>query len=424
MKSENRSQAFLRKRKMMLVLPLLVSPFLTMAFWALGGGSGAEPKAAAQQTGLNLALPSANLKEDGGDGKLSFYDRAQKDSAKRKEWMEADPYYRNLPDSAVELPARLEEPPSGTAPKYQPLASTPFAAEGQNPEEKLMQKLAALQKELDKPASKTASTTAAHHQKLPDGFPLHTKQLQTTMEATGTGSEEDPEIKQLSTALDKILDIQHPDRVKERLKERSLQNKRQVFRVAEYKPGAPISLLTEQEEKSSRAGNAFFGEQATTSSTAAEENAVPAVIHGTQTVTSGATVKLRLLSDVFIGGKVVPKGTFVYGVASQDGGRLLIPITIIRSGDNLLPVSLTVYDLDGLAGIHVPGSVSGEVARQSLDQSLGNIGLLSVDPSLKAQAASEGIKAAKSLLSKNVKQVKMTLKAGYRVLLRDSHGDE
>ena len=41
MKNVQRSQAFLRKRKMMMVLPLLVLPFLTMAFWALGGGNAA-----------------------------------------------------------------------------------------------------------------------------------------------------------------------------------------------------------------------------------------------------------------------------------------------------------------------------------------------------------------------------------------------
>ena len=42
MKKVQRSQAYLRKRKMMMVLPLLVVPFLTMAFWSLGGGNVAS----------------------------------------------------------------------------------------------------------------------------------------------------------------------------------------------------------------------------------------------------------------------------------------------------------------------------------------------------------------------------------------------
>jgi hypothetical protein len=46
--------------------------------------------------------------------------------------------------------------------------------------------------------------------------------------------------------------------------------------------------------------------------------------------------------------------------------------------------------------------------------------LTSMDPSFKAQAAATGINAAKSLLSKKVKQVKVLVKAGYKVLLRDN----
>jgi hypothetical protein len=36
------SAKFLRKRKMMLVLPALVLPFITMAFWAMGGGKAKD----------------------------------------------------------------------------------------------------------------------------------------------------------------------------------------------------------------------------------------------------------------------------------------------------------------------------------------------------------------------------------------------
>lgn len=425
MKSENRSQAFLRKRKTMLVLPLLVIPFLTMAFWALGGGSGATAKASAQGKGLNLNLPQANLKENEDEGKLSFYDRAQKDSAKRKEWMESDPYYKNLPDSAFEPPAVLPDNPSHIE-KYKQLSTTPFSPNTQQPEEKLMQKIAALQKELNKPSGKVASETASKNEPPADNFPRQTQELQNMIADGSSSNSEDPEIQQLSTTLDKILDIQHPDRVKERLKEKSIQQKKQVFAVSDYKPVAEISVLGNYNDKenSQTMSKSFFGEKGGVSETETNANAVPAVVQKTQALASGSTVKLRLMSDVFVGGKKVPRGTFVYGVGSLEGERLLISIPSIRFGNDLLPVSLSVYDLDGLAGIHVPGAMTNEVAKQSVEQSVGNIGLLSMDPSLKAQAASEGIKAAKSLLSKKVKQVNVTLKAGYRVLLRDGNGEE
>ena len=44
--------------------------------------------------------------------------------------------------------------------------------------------------------------------------------------------EADPEMQQLNGTLDKILDIQHPQRVKDKLKEKSLQQKEVVFAVS------------------------------------------------------------------------------------------------------------------------------------------------------------------------------------------------
>ena len=44
---------------------------------------------------------------------------------------------------------------------------------------------------------------------------------------------------------------------------------------------------------------------------------------------------------------------------------------------------------------------------------------LTMDQSLKAQAASAGLQAAKGLFSKNVKLIKVTVKAGYKILLMD-----
>ncbi len=103
MKSVQMSQALLRKRKMMLVLPLMVIPFLTMAFWALGGGQSGQAATSAKQTGLNLNLPDAGLKDDNLANKLSFYEKADKDSMKLEELMRNDPYYKKKQDTGQSL---------------------------------------------------------------------------------------------------------------------------------------------------------------------------------------------------------------------------------------------------------------------------------------------------------------------------------
>jgi len=49
--------------------------------------------------------------------------------------------------------------------------------------------------------------------------------------------------------------------------------------------------------------------------------------------------------------------------------------------------------------------------------------MTSVDPSLKGQATATSIGAIKNLLSKKTKLVKVTVKSGYKVLLKDKNQD-
>jgi len=74
-----------------------------------------------------------------------------------------------------------------------------------------------------------------------------------------------------------------------------------------------------------------------------------------------------------------------------------------------------------VSGLYIPGSINRDVAKQSADQSLSGVDLVSMDPSIRAQATAAGITAAKTLLSKKVKLVKVTVKAGYKVLLKDNN---
>ena len=95
MKTKMLSPQLLRKRKLLIVLPLLVLPFVTLLFWALGGGKASDVQAQKQNSkqGLNMELPDANLKDDKSLDKLSYYEKAALDSAKLEELMKNDPYY-------------------------------------------------------------------------------------------------------------------------------------------------------------------------------------------------------------------------------------------------------------------------------------------------------------------------------------------
>ena len=404
---QTKNAAFLRKRKFLLMLPLLVVPFLTMAFWALGGGSGVEARETIANKGLNMELPEAKLKDERKLDKLAFYKEADEDSLKRAELLRSDPYYKD---------SLAFRPEATNVTRTSGLNATPF--NGSHATEQLIyQKVDELNRQVNAPSQPSVATGSQDVASL--SIAKDVDRLQGMMQSMQGNQESDPEMQQLDGTLDKILDIQHPDRVKHRQRELSLKHRQQVFTISSMAPAMQQGYFG---DTPTRTRNSFYSDRsASIPLQDIGSNAATAVVHETQTVSNGSTVKLRLSMDVYINGLLVPKGSFVYGTASLEGERLLVSIPGIRVASNLLPVALAVYDLDGLAGIRVPGSVSRDVAKQSSDAGLQSVDIVTMDPSLKAQAAAAGVGAAKSLLSKKVKLIRVTLKAGYRVLLRDSN---
>jgi conjugative transposon TraM protein len=307
-----------------------------------------------------------------------------------------------------------------TAPLYSGLNQSPYNKTADANEQRIYQKINEINKQINQPDNGTQansnSNQLATNNDSNEQFSNEVDRLQDMMQQMNGSQEADPEMQQLNGTLEKILDIQHPDRIKEKLKEKSLKSKEQVFIVTRQFVKNNISLLDTGKSKRN-AENKFFGVEEDADSE--EQNTVEAVVHQTQTLVNGAVVKMRLLNDIYLNGSLVKKGNFVFGIAELNDERLEININSIRNNNSLFPVKLEVFDMDGLAGIYIPGAISRDVARQSVDNGLQIMELTSMDPSFKAQAAATGINAAKSLLSKKVKQVKVLVKAGYKVLLRD-----
>lgn len=418
MEKKTKSPKEIRQRKFLLVLPLLALPFMTMAFWALGGGKAAEAQVTNQQEGFNLNLPGADFKEDKPMDKLSYYEKAQRDSIRFLELMKNDPTYGSMTFDDRDDDERLLET------ERNPRLNTSLYGNGQSNDpnaDRIYGKLAELDRELRKPiadpeVNKEIFQTSTRY----GNASVNTgdvDRLEKMMEMMNQPEASDPELQQLNGMLEKILDVQHPERVQEKLKQVSEIRKGQVFAVSSKAHETPVSLLDVALTETT-ISNGFYSldDQDITDGA---QNAIQAVIHETQTIVDGSTVKLRLVNDVFINGKLIPKDNFLFGTASLKGERLNIKIGSIRQGNSLFPVELAVYDMDGLDGIYIPGAITRDVAKQSADRSMQAIGLTSLDPSWQAQAAGAGIEAAKTLFSRKVKLVKVTVKAGYQVLLRD-----
>jgi conjugative transposon TraM protein len=408
-----------RRRKLLWLLPLLVLPFATLFFWAVGGGAATPPDAKSEK-GFNLKLPSARLNDDETLDKLNYYDQAALDSSKVEELRKKDPNYR--------YDSLQTEKDSVTAPRrYGGLAVSHF----QSPQEKqVYERLEALQRAVSSPPPARASIPASNPvlQRPDDVSTSQAAQLEEMMLSMSMESQPDPELEQIGGMLESILDIQYPERMEQKLRAASSAERGRVYPVATQKETTVITTLDGREPSAggtfstgSRHNGFFSLEQ---SDAQAEENAVQAVVAETQVVVNGSTVKMQLGQDIYINGKKIPKNTYVYGTASLKGERLTIEITSIRHGNSLFPVELKVYDLDGLDGIYIPGAINRDVAKSSADRSVQTLGVTTLSDSWGAQAAGAGIEAAKGLFSRKVKLVKVTLKAGYNILLRDEKQKE
>jgi len=396
MKNVNVSQ-FTRKRKMMLVLPILVIPFITLAFWALGGGNGAGEQVT-DPTGLNLHLPVPKVSNKVLD-KLGFYDQSDRDSFKLKEEMKNDPYYGQQV-TETKPPGDLENIEQHAAGKFHQSTLQLDNNDGSGKaEERLQEKLAQLKEVIHQPQSEGTDEYAGIDQNLPSEGGVN--RLERMLKLMNE-KDSDPELDKLSGMMDKIIAIQHPEKV---------EDKQQTSRES------PVVFTVSNQSPADSTVNGFYSLDAPDESL--KSNAIEAVVNEDDLLVSGSIIKLRLVDDAYIGEVWVPAGNFVFGIVSLDGERLKVPINSIRLANSIYPVKMKVYDMDGLEGIYIPGAINRDVAEQSADNSLQTMQLASMDPSLAAQATAAGISTAKNLLSKKIKLVKVMVKTGYKVLLKN-----
>jgi conjugative transposon TraM protein len=414
MEKKKPSAKFLKQRRFLLVLPLFVIPVLCVLFGLAGGGSAVSitVQNAGHPGNVNPKLPDAHFKKGKDKNKMNSYEEADMDSAKYREAKKKDPNYINehSSDSSAEnktsaLESILQH--AAASSNQQGLIANknlnPSSSHSSiDPNEqkitlKLEQLKAALNKKQEAKTEKYSPYSTGSNN--PD---LERLQMMMNNMQQRNSNASDPEMTQINNVLEKMMVVQHPEMLQDSMKMIAEKNK-------------PVSYAVSLNDTSQQQG--FYGLSDDNENN--NSNAIEAVVDETQTLVSGAVIKLRLLQNIYVHGSLISKDQLIYGIASLNNERLKISITSIRSNDNILPVSLDVYDMDGLAGIYIPGSINRDVSKASADEAVSAIGLTSLDPSLGAQAASAGIQAAKTLISRKVKLVRVSVKAGYKVLLKD-----
>lgn len=438
--SQNENSPAQRRRKFLMLLPILIFPFLTGAFWALGGGSGnqaaVQPADIHKGFNTNLPGPHFNKKETVLD-KLGFYQKAALDSARLADKQKTDSYLDLKPIGASEkgfagLNRSLGKGKDNT---LYTTGRSPGMSLDPN-EEKVIRKLEQLKKVISQPSLPTTPVgmeglngseygPASLHSS-PDIDRL--EKLMNALKQTQDSATHDPSMERLNTLLDKVLKIQHPEMVvptKEKSVSPTLPPAMQIpakqdnGSVSTLAGPTPVVADTSKEPISD-VDDGFLSFDDNNGMDAGTDNTIRAVVSEDQTLVSGATIKLRLTEDARLNGVTLPKDNFVYGTATLNNERLLITIKSVIYGNSIYPVNWQVFDLDGMAGVFIPGAISRDVSKESAAEGINSVGVTSLDASLGAQAANAGIQAAKNLFSKKIKLVRVSVKAGYELLLKES----
>lgn len=156
--------------------------------------------------------------------------------------------------------------------------------------------------------------------------------------------------------------------------------------------------------------------------TVTDKNSIRASVYQTMTLSNGKELQLRLLEPMRAGNMLIPANTILIGSAKIGGERLHITITSIQYADNVIPVEMEVYDMDGMQGISVPNSdeitAMKEIAA-NMGTSMGSSITITDDAGsqLAADLGRSLIQGTSQFFSKKMREVKVTLKAGYKVLL-------
>ncbi|MDX6187795.1 conjugative transposon protein TraM [Flavobacterium sp. Fl-318] len=152
------------------------------------------------------------------------------------------------------------------------------------------------------------------------------------------------------------------------------------------------------------------------------KNSIKACIQETQTIIGESMVQLRLLEPAKTPNSIIPKGTIITATTKIQAGRLQLKVTSIELDGNIIPVDITIYDLDGQQGLSMPYSpemnafteMAGNMSQQSgtslmLTQSAGQ--------QIAAEMGKGVVQGISGYFSKKVRTPKVTLKAGHQLFL-------
>ena len=477
MVNTNETTEFERKKKLFTFLPVLILPVLVLLFWALGGGqsSAADVSSDPGANGfVNTDIPGAIVEPE--SSKREVYRQVREEQDRRDYIRSLDPYADQLKGRGDTTPAtssglddwesrfaertgslernlnsftedvnqkanistessRTTGATNNTRPRQrsQPRATSRSTSQSFDieAEDEQVRKLELAMAELN---SSGAVTPPGGSSPYGPGFgpsagssPFGLEGAPLDNPMTAQDSQAYEQVKALDRIMDRAYSLQFPETVEEEMRKLSEKNGKKLYPVGEAPSaagdnkifGAAVRRDTAPPAPARRQVGFFTGDSDEQVDDFTKLT-VRAQVHNSIVVMDGSTIKMRLLEDVYVAGQRIPANTFVYGVGTLSGDRLRVVVSTINYRSQVYDVGLNVYDLDGQRGLAVPGSVERQIAKRQAASSASQLGGRgNGGRNLTAQLAADGTQTIKEITSRKLSVIKVELKAGHRIILRN-----
>lgn len=403
-----------RKRSKFIIYPAFVLLFAG-SLWLIYSPSGKEKSEEEKGKGFNTEIPSPEQQQMEGN-KVNAYEReelAKKEKQRKGTFQEMAALFNDAksepqsqPNATIELPEQPAATPSSdprntvrsSTDAYRNMNATLgnfYTRTDDSEKEKLLKRIEELERTGQQPEQPKENT-------MEEKMALMEKSYELAAKYNG---------KQVAQPTSPV------GKEKNRTAVKPVKNVQQQVVSSLSQPMSDEEFIAGFAEERNRNFNTPIGK-----TLSSDRNTIPACVHGTQTVSDGQALRIRLLEPMVVDNRFIPQGTVLVGGTRIQGERLEIVINAVEYKGSVIPVELEVYDANGQQGILVPNSMEYDAAREiaaGMGTSMGSSINISTDAG--AQIASDVgkgvIQGVSQYIAKKMQTVKITLKAGHKLLL-------
>ena len=373
-------------KKYAIVFPAMFLSFL-VALWLIFGGSFSKEETDTSKA--NMELPDGDSQEIEGNKLKAIEEQAILDEKARRDSV-AVSYAETVDTIATPSPSTVPDPIETSAQAYQEAQAS--LQDFYIPEDNSAAQVMELQARIDELEAQNAM---AQQSQQPNEMELMEQSYKLAAQYLGTGNGGQQAV---------IVDKPEKDR--------------KVMPVNQVNRNVVSSL-------SASADNTRSFSTAVGIKHKNFKNTISACIATDQAVIDGQSVRLRTLEPMWIGNSLLPKNTSIVGVARLQGERLEIKIENIEALGCIMEVDLSVYDSDGQEGINIPNSMESDALHEigaNMGSTMGSS--INLTTNAGAQLVSDVgkglINGVSQYLNKKLRTVKVHLKSGYKVMLRQN----